>query len=346
MFHKDFTFRQTGFGLVEIMVGLVIGLLTTLVIMQIFSAFEGQKRSTTGSADAQTSGSIALFSITRDMQMAGYGLIPSTNSPLDCDPSPATPAGVNLTPVVIVDGGNAAGASDTVAIRYGTSPTGGVPTEIGALSPAPGTTVTMTTNLGCNVGDLALITNGASCQIKTVTALTTPPDNTGVILNNLGGVLVGAQLSCLGSWTQSIYQAVNGNLEINGVSRVSGIVNLQAQYGISASADSNQVISWVDAVNNAAGNWAAPSVAERNRIKAIRIAVVARNEQFEKEDVSAACSSTTAASPSGVCSWAGSVGSPAPAVDLSNIDSWQRYRYRVFETIVPLRNVIWSRDKL
>ena len=346
MRYRNFTFRQAGFGLVEIMVGLVIGLLTTLVIMQIFSAFEGQKRATTGSADAQTSGGVALFSITRDMQMAGYGLIPSTNSPLDCDPSPTTPAGVNLTPVVIVDGGNAAGASDTVAIRYGTSPTGGVPTEIGALSAAPGTTVTMTTNLGCRIGDLALITNGASCQIKTVTALTTPPDNSGVILNDLGGILVGAQLACLGGWTQSTYQVVNGNLEVNGVPRVSGIVNLQAQYGVSATADSNQVTSWVDAVNNATGNWAAPSVDERKRIKTIRVAVVARNEQFEKEDVSAACSSTTDPSPSGVCAWAGSVDSPAPAIDLSSIDSWQRYRYRVFETIVPLRNVIWSRDKL
>ena len=55
--HSSIT-RESGFSLVEIMVGMAIGLLTTLVIMQVFSAFEGQKRSTTGSADAQTSGGL------------------------------------------------------------------------------------------------------------------------------------------------------------------------------------------------------------------------------------------------------------------------------------------------
>ena len=44
---------QAGFSLVEIMVGLVIGLLATLVILQVFSVYEGQKRTTTGTADAR-----------------------------------------------------------------------------------------------------------------------------------------------------------------------------------------------------------------------------------------------------------------------------------------------------
>ena len=79
---------QAGFGLVEIMVGLVIGLLTTLVIMQIFTSFEGQKRTTSGSADAQTNGAVALYSISRDVQMAGYGLLPVLGTPLNCNPQP------------------------------------------------------------------------------------------------------------------------------------------------------------------------------------------------------------------------------------------------------------------
>ncbi len=123
-----------------------------------------------------------------------------------------------------------------------------------------------------------------------------------------------------------------------------GVVNLQAQYGIAASANSNQVTQWVDA---SGGTWAAPTVANRNRIKAIRVAVVARNAKIEPDVVTAACSSTTAAAPTGLCAWAGSVGSPAPTVDLSQGDAnWARYRYRVFETIIPLRNVIWAKDTL
>lgn len=67
--------RQNGLSLIELMVALVIGLVTTLVIMQVFSVFEDQKRATTGSADAQTSDNIALYLIARDLQMAGYGLL-------------------------------------------------------------------------------------------------------------------------------------------------------------------------------------------------------------------------------------------------------------------------------
>lgn len=68
--------RQAGFTLAEIMVGLAIGMLATLVILQVFSVFETQKRATTGTADAQTNGSIALYTLGREMQLAGYGLIP------------------------------------------------------------------------------------------------------------------------------------------------------------------------------------------------------------------------------------------------------------------------------
>ena len=61
--------RQNGLSLIELMVALVIGLVTTLVIMQVFSVFEDQKRATTGSADAKTSDNIALYLIARDLQM-------------------------------------------------------------------------------------------------------------------------------------------------------------------------------------------------------------------------------------------------------------------------------------
>ena len=124
---------------------------------------------------------------------------------------------------------------------------------------------------------------------------------------------------------------------------LTGIINLQVQYGISASANSNTVTGWV----NATSPWDSPTVADRNRIKAVRLAVIARSDKMEATNVSAACSSTTTASPTGLCAWAGSSTSPAPAVDLSPADAnWQRYRYRVFETVIPLRNVVWAKETL
>ena len=163
---------QAGFSLVEIMVALVIGLLTTLVIMQVFTVFEGQKRSTMGSADAQTSGSVALYMIERDMQMAGFGLLPATDSALECDPSPVISAGVDLSPVIIADGGTAAGASDTVTIRYGNTPTGGIPSTITSVV---GSNAIVDVNIGCRASpaaplapEVALVINGTACIATTV----------------------------------------------------------------------------------------------------------------------------------------------------------------------------------
>ncbi len=66
--------QQSGFTLIEILIGMAIGLILSLVIYNVLSTFEKQKRATTGSSDAQTNGAIALYNIQRDAQMAGFGL--------------------------------------------------------------------------------------------------------------------------------------------------------------------------------------------------------------------------------------------------------------------------------
>ena len=205
-----------------------------------------------------------------------------------------------------------------------------------------GPPTSVSSNFGCQTGDITLITNGTTCALSSVTAIA---GTTTVTLANTASALVGANLACLGAtWNQITYAVNNSNLERNGVPTLTGVVNLQAQYGISAAASSNQITQWVDA---SGGTWAAPSVANRNRIKAIRLAVVARNGKKEPTAVTAACSSTTAAAPTGLCAWEGSAASPAPTIDLSaNDPDWLRYRYKVFETIIPLRNVIWSKSTL
>lgn len=357
---------QKGFSLIEIMVAMAIGLLTTLVIMQVFIAFEGQKRATVGTADAQTNGSVALYTIGRDLQMAGFGLLPVTNSPLECNPNPTIDSGalagmantginvdLDLTPVIVTDGGTGAGASDSISIVYGSNPMGGIPTVISALAAGPPATATLDNNLGCRVGDIALAVSGGTCKATRVTGPTdiaippvasTPPNTTSVVLQSATGIVVGYNLACLGTWNRIAYNVNNANLEVNGAPRVAGIVNIQAQYGISTTANSNQITAWVDPD---ASPWVAPiSVANRNRIKAVRVAIVARNGLQEKEVVSTACSSRTAAAPTGLCAWPGSATSPAPKIDLSNDPDWAHYRYRVFETIIPIRNVIWAKDTL
>jgi type IV pilus assembly protein PilW len=346
--------RQRGFTLVEIMVGMVIGMLATIVIIQVLSVFETQKRSTTGTADAQTNGSIALYSISREMQNAGYPLMPAASSALECTTVTYGATGISsISPVTITDGGGT--ASDSITIRYGTTRGGGVPSPIGA-SPVGnvvtlGTAVSPGSNFGCAVDDISLIANGTTCALSTVTALSsgvTPPT---VTLQNVTAAAAGANFACLGTWNEIVYRVSSGSLQRAGVDSVADIVNIQAQYGISAAGLANtnplfnQVTQWVDAT--AGGTWETPSVTNRNRIKAIRIAIVARNAKMEPAAVTSVCSSTTTAAPTGLCAWEGSAASPAPSIDLSVSDgNWASYRYRVFETIIPLRNMFWSKDTL
>jgi type IV pilus assembly protein PilW len=76
------------------------------------------------------------------------------------------------------------------------------------------------------------------------------------------------------------------------------------------------------------------------RISAIRIALVARNIQHGPVVTSAAplwAGSTVVAATT-----ANPIANPtAVPIDLSNNPDWAHYRYKVFQTIVPLKNMIW-----
>lgn len=356
---------QKGFSLVELMVGVAIGLIATLIISQTMGVFQGQQRSTSGTADAQTNGGIALYSINRELKMAGYPLLPTgeggtSDSVFDCTTiheNTAVSGVVSISPVSISDG-----TSDSVTIRYGDSQNGGIPTKIATYTNSSDSnlgnysSVNVQNAWGCNANDVVVITGGNVCDLRKVVPTTAVSgssvepileNNTGSyvrITNQPSGSLSNYDFACLGNWNEVTYAVNNGNLERNGVPLVTNVVNLQAQYGISATANSNQITRWVDAT----GGWVTPSVADRNRIKAVRIAVVAQNSQIDKSVVTTGCDQATF---TGLCAWQdvtiAGVGSPAPDIDLSaTISDWNKYRYRVFETIIPLRNMVWAKSTL
>ncbi|AMO36161.1 PilW family protein [Thauera humireducens] len=357
--------RASGFTLVEIMVGMVVALLALLVIMQVFGSFEGQKRMTTGTADAQTNGALALQSVLRETQLAGFGISAFDRrvGPLECSTAQnaSLALGVfSMAPVEVTDGG--AAGSDTLTIRYGSSMSGGVATRITSVS---GNQLSVDSNLGCRVGDTAVVSNGGdTCFVVSVDSLDagTPPAvppkinlenpvTPGVSLGSLP--TVNAFVSCMGQYREVTF-AVNGDrLERDGEEVASGIVNMQVQYGITATPADIQIAQWVD--SNA--DWAnlsdqgATDIDRRKRIKALRVAIVARNPTRDADVVSQACvQPADLADPAiGVCAWKNEAGSPAPAINLSDPadpNEWRHYRYRVFETIIPLRNVVWAREAM
>jgi type IV pilus assembly protein PilW len=81
------------------------------------------------------------------------------------------------------------------------------------------------------------------------------------------------------------------------------------------------------------------------RIYAIRFAVVARSGLKEKPDPATGVCNTTTAAPA----WAGWNSTcfangtcTSDPIDLSADADWMCYRYKTFETVVPLRNLLWK----
>ena len=66
--------HQDGFSLIEIMVGVVIGMIAVLVIYQVFAAAEGIKRNTTSAGDAQQNGLLASFMLGVELANASNGV--------------------------------------------------------------------------------------------------------------------------------------------------------------------------------------------------------------------------------------------------------------------------------
>jgi type IV pilus assembly protein PilW len=119
--------RAAGFTLVEIMIGLLIGLIGIVVIMETFAVSEGYRRTTTSGTDAQVNGAIAMYLMERELRIAGYNLQPYIVSgctsvvvwyenlgksrlvrfvPVEINPA-GIPAGDVNTDVILISYGNA-----------------------------------------------------------------------------------------------------------------------------------------------------------------------------------------------------------------------------------------------
>jgi type IV pilus assembly protein PilW len=130
---------------------------------------------------------------------------------------------------------------------------------------------------------------------------------------------------------------------------VDNIVSLKAQYGFDTRAEFDpeggmQVSGWSATMTDADGDGVIGSAGDYQRIAALRVAVVARSRQPEKPLADGTCAATTvrpavfgSEAPAGIAGVAISVN---VAVAGDPID-WTCYRYRVFESIVPLRNLAW-----
>ena len=133
--------RQRGMTLIELMVGMVIGLLAVLVISQVAILYEGRKRTITSGSDAQVSGALSLMAIQRDLQDSGYGLAEggAVGCPVRARHSSMAAGQLLrfvLAPAVITDGSD--GAPDRIAVLLSRPADFAVPVRVVSDHPRDG----------------------------------------------------------------------------------------------------------------------------------------------------------------------------------------------------------------
>ncbi|MEQ1803862.1 MAG: PilW family protein [Burkholderiaceae bacterium] len=357
---------QRGVTLVELMVGMLIGLLAVIVISQIMLVAEGQKRTTTGGSDAQVNGALALYSITRDLEMAGYGLTSSpgvVGCPISARFNGAAPARfpANLVPVVVtaeaarVAAGEVNAVGDSIRIIASSKSSYSVPTRV--IPPAyaaGGQAFPVTASMGIAQSDLALvgIDGTQPCWVFQATGVPTgqsvPRVDDAARWNTPGMPNLtyadGSVLINLGTLVDSSYGIVGTSLQQQSFDITSpgvlppsrdvqpDIVNMRALYGKDTNGDG--VVDVYDSVTPTTNaTWL--------QVIAIRVVVVARSDQFEKEDVTPAnlqwdVGTTPATTGAVACGT-----STCLTINVNHLTDWKRYRYKLFETVVPLRNMVW-----
>jgi type IV pilus assembly protein PilW len=293
---------------------------------------------------------------------------------------PTAPATIPLVPVLITPGAGAT-APDQITIAYGSQGQVAGSTDLMQnMGPPLNSTqpLRVRNRYGFRVGDLIVVADPSGvnvCSLMEVTSLPASPDadlifhdasrfnpatGLGILYGNAGSVNA-ARVFNMGNLTDAnnarlpvynTYAIVNRSLTVANQFVISGgtatvnsiadnIVHLRAQYGVDDGVGGGTANDGrVDRYINTTPTW--------STVIAVRIAVVARSALPEKPaaGAGAACDTTTdgtAGTPDLRPTWSGGTfdlsasGDPDPASPFY----WKCYRYRVFETTVPLRNWIW-----
>lgn len=360
-----------GFTLIELMVGLAIGLIATLAMVSVMINSEEQKRTTTGGMDAQVNGALALTAMTREIEKAGYGFS-SNPAIIGCALQNAYKGGslagmpASLVPVVITAG--VSGAPDTIRSIASNKNSFSVPINLVTPAYAPGATAfTVASVRGVKgpvfdasgnvvaTGDLmvAATDSTTACQIFEVTA-----DPSGAAVDRADtanwnpamypnvGYGFGSVLVNLGKFRDVTYSVSNGDLlqgslvlatdgtaSYQTFTMYNNIVQLQAFYGKDTNNDGS-VDSWDKTTPTTNAQWL--------QVIAVRLALLSRSTQREKVPVTFANPQWDVGTANPVAGAATCGTSKCITLKIDNLTDWDHYRYKMFDTVVPLRNMLWK----
>lgn len=368
--------KSAGLSLPEILVGLAIGLVTMLVIMQVMSMARANQRVTSSAADTLVNAALGLYTIEREARNAGYGLS-SVRTSLGCEVrgkrGAAAASSFILTPVLITDASG--GAPDTVQFMSSARVGVTLPTRISIDHAVADPAFFVESDLGVQTGDLmiavpqtlsAAVPATTWCSLFEVAGTPSGPNQVPKMVGTNSwnpdvansvfpatGYSAGDYLINLGSFSRNTYSVVNRNLRLNRFIASSGtntdadlyndIVQMQAVYGKDTTLPADGLVDvWNATAPTTAAEW--------QQVRAIRLALVARSAAQEPANVTldgaqaaSTCNSSTP-HPAAVC-WRPDPGGNGVKIDVNlgnATPDWQRYRYRVFESTIALRNTIWQ----
>lgn len=363
--------RERGVSLIELMVGLVIGLIATAIILQTFAVSEGYKRNTTSAGDAQQNGLFSSFTLALELANAGNGLAISGLDLATCPNTNDIATTFRPIPAVITDSGDN-NTPDSFVLHYSTSNTIVYPALFMAAAPQGATTFSVQSPTGFRVGDMIVpISGGGACEWLKIGNVTAPDVNGIVTITTTTAskqaYANSATMLTMGPWDRvqrvryDVADAAGGpcttastncvlrSTDLNPASPnvapaaapqplASNIVNMKVQYGVDTNGD-GILDTWVSAANQP---WRPQDIlgatlAGINQVKAIRIGIIVRSAQYDREHtddfnwVLFDCQTHDNACPGRL------TGQIAGTANGS-------YRYRVYETVVPLRNQLWNRQ--
>jgi len=340
---------ERGVTLVDVVVGLVIALFTIVVVQQSFVVSQAVRRSASAAADAHGTAAFALQVLAVAAANAGAGIAQAAAGFDGCPASADAATTLRPLSIVITDGGRA-DRPDALVVRQSLAPAA-LPARLVDAAPAGGVFRVEAVD-GFAVGNRLIATSRTgTCIAADVTGIT--PLGAGVleiahspVTSELPVTSVVLDLGPARRAAVARYDVVANTLRSTDLGNgdapnplVSNIANLKFRYGIDSDGD-GVLDTWTSA--DAASAWSAAGVltaprATLDRIKALRIGIIARTEHVDRTrthdfhwvlfDCERDDKSTCPGRIEGTIA-AGAGGG---------------YRYRVLETVVPLRNVIWNR---
>jgi len=274
------------------------------------------------------------------------------------------PLAPTLVPAFITQG--VAGATDTIAVAYGNGDALPAPLSIlvGSLGTTDDFVKIVYANFGYQPGEHVVIAeSGKPCTLAQISQTpATNGDNTrldlqaGTYVNPYTGATLptrynnpaglGTAYTSNGKVynvgptpTIKVFSVQNAQLMSRALGTAAAtpifdnIVQLQAQYGKDDGVNNGTVVhATYTAGDGIIDNFDEVQPAQWAQVLAVRLAVVARSNLQERPDPDGVCRTTTVAP-----NWAGGAITVADAPAAP----WQCFRYKVFQTVIPLRNMIW-----